>query len=376
MSSKLFAIFFTILHSSQELRTFNSFLQLFSSCTLEVFTSRTYLYHDPGFWIVDERLIFPKSVKDIKTYVRLVSQARNDETIEINLLHEKRNIWSVNSKDVCRIGFIDLQEGEETDMSNSVNSLLQLMVINLQPQHVFLRVGIPAASDFPLPTKSRFDYTLILSMNVGNLSRGTCTSQLTTKTLPHRNNLQSIAFSSVPIVTTGSGMDMSEKRIKRLNSFLTNELKNRLMVTPNNSNIYNILKRILDRANLLLSSWYDFTLNISNSHIIKTQNGYLALPKIFVVMDREDSCNALIKILTFNNVYFSISYRSTGIYTKRTLYVASSSMLGKILTPSFYGLQESGILHWWEIRYTEGHILRRGACEVDNNRYWCPLDMW
>ncbi|OXA46190.1 hypothetical protein Fcan01_19171 [Folsomia candida] len=546
MFSKLLQIFLTILHFSHQLETFGNFLQLFTGCTLEIFTSKTYPYDDPRFWISDESLIFPRSVKDIKTYVRLVSDAQDNNTLEKYLLLQKQNMRLINSSDYCRIGFIDLQERDEKDVPTSANGLLQLILQNPPSHHVFIRVGIPAAANFPKPNKSPFDYVLrkvsanifynkilkshlsydsmsktanrwqnlatslqskftnmgnsqnrnqglrlsyipvdrtkffssayanklnsppaqvilpagdylelktvvfskkqepngfalltsfdsctwiclflllfclnmllnlpksgyafpwyvsfvlvgylmdqpadipkpsgqirsaiirtaifstsILAMLVGNLFRGAYTSQLTARTLPiMKSDLNSLAFSSAPIVTTAFSHSVTNTR--KFESFLTNEIRDRLIVAPNSSNIYNVLKIIKDRTTFLLSSWYDFAFNVSNNHLTKTSNGYERLSEVFVLMDQDASCNALIKLLTFNNVYFPISYRSSGIYTERDLYIASNTLLGRILTRGLYGLEESGILHWWKHRHADRSILSPHASYTRKNYF-------
>lgn len=121
---------------------------------LDIFTSKSYPFDDPRFWISDARFMFSRSVKDIKTYLRLVSEARKNRTLRNFLLFQK-NLRYIISKENCRIGFIDLQEEEELHVSNSAD-LLHLMSQNPQPHDVFIRVGIPEAADFPMPTKLRF----------------------------------------------------------------------------------------------------------------------------------------------------------------------------------------------------------------------------
>ncbi|OXA46219.1 hypothetical protein Fcan01_19034 [Folsomia candida] len=106
------------------------------------------------------------------------------------------------------------------------------------------------------------------------------------------SDLNSIAFSSIPIVTTGREVHSFTYPTKEFTSFLTDEIETRLIVDVNNSNIYNILKNINDRTNFLLSSWYDFAFNVSNKHPIKTHNGYKPNPEIFVLMD-EEACKNL-----------------------------------------------------------------------------------
>ncbi|OXA38623.1 hypothetical protein Fcan01_26553 [Folsomia candida] len=161
MFPNLLSIFLAILHLSCEQKpTFDNFLQLFTDCTLEIFTSKNYDFDDPRFWISETNLNFPKLVKDIKMYTRLVSDAGKNKTVKEYLLSKENFFQSINAKDCCRIGFIDLQEGEELDLSKSTYSLFRLMAQNPQPHHVFIRVGIPAPADFPLPTEGQFDYTL------------------------------------------------------------------------------------------------------------------------------------------------------------------------------------------------------------------------
>ncbi|OXA38620.1 hypothetical protein Fcan01_26554 [Folsomia candida] len=146
------------------------------------------------------------------------------------------------------------------------------------------------------------------------------------------SDLNSIAFSSIPIVTTGREIHSFAHHAKEFTSFLTDEIETRLIVDVNNSNIYSILNRINDRTNFLLSSWYDFAFNVSKKLPMKTHNGYKPNPEIFVLMDEEVACDALIKLLAFNKAYFPISYWSSG-------------------------LQESGIYYWWQHRFSDRGLL-------------------
>lgn len=202
----------------------------------------------------------------------------------------------------------------------------------------------------------------MLAMNVGNLFRGTYTSHLTAKTLPYfRSDLASLALTSVPILTTSTEGHGLANGAKNFSSFLTDEIKHRLLVAVNTSNIYNILSNIMGRTNFLLSSWYDFALNISNNHPIETHNGYKPPPEIFVLMDEEVACEALIKLLTINNAYFPIFFRSSDIYTAIYLYMSSSTLVGRTLSPGLSGLQESGILDWWRHRNADRGLLNPGT---------------
>lgn len=210
----------------------------------------------------------------------------------------------------------------------------------------------------------------VLAMNVGNLFRVTYTSQLTAKTLPSlRSDLKSIGFTSIPMICTGAEAYDYSNRTKTFASYLTVEIKNRLNVAANNSHIYKILTKIKDRITLVLSSWYDFAFSASSNNLVKTINGYQALPEILVVIDDENACNALIKLFTFKDVYFTISYRSSGIYTEKNLYIADNTMLARILTPGFYGLEESGILQRWQDGYEKDVVLSPIAF-YSNNTYF------
>ncbi|OXA46213.1 hypothetical protein Fcan01_19033 [Folsomia candida] len=688
MLLKLLPIFLTILRLSYERKpAFDNFLHLFTGCTLEIFTSKSYPYDDLRFWISDANLIYPKAVKNIKIYTRLGSEARENMTVKEYLLSKKNILQSMNSKDCCRIGFIDLQESEEMDVANSAKSLLRLMVQNPQPHHVFIRVeslqlpislcqqkvnlitryvfwqtklflkepyqanlgnivklnrnslrqlvqgnetgyhfiaecdcfamtrlvvleglfltseellempfargntiivllpkayfelvfiskdpnisksvldsdlaskrestrrnldttlqsrfrnmdnmevyveqiltltkyeielyyktcGIYKIRDSPAPlacvlttlgSKLNFrmvfklgnsavglyyvrvntgiirDYDTeeaflrpiqiitpvglyrelktvvfsrkresngfalitsfnsqtwlflflllfclnillnlaasgntypwyvsiilvrylmdqsvyitksfrenrntilrtaifccaILAMNVGNLFRGTYTSQLTTKTLPNmRSDLYSLALNSVPIVTTGWEEYNSVNHAQMFRSFLTDEIEKRLIVAVNNSNIYKILQNIKDRTNFLLSSWYDFALNVSNKYPIKTHSGYKSSPDMCVLIDEEIACDSLIKLLNINNAYFPISIRSSGIYTARYVYIASSTLAGRILSPGFNGLRESGILERWSQRNADRALLNPGTFYTNKTYFGTDL---
>ncbi|OXA42189.1 hypothetical protein Fcan01_23306 [Folsomia candida] len=151
MSLKVWLILFSILHKSNERETFNDFLNVFTGCTLEIFTSRTYLYDDSRLWVADASLTFPKTVKDIKLEIGLVVEARSNETIEENLLSQKSH-ESVRAKNYCRIGFIGLQGYEEREYGHSAANLFSLMYRTPEPQHVFIRVGVPLPADFVMPT--------------------------------------------------------------------------------------------------------------------------------------------------------------------------------------------------------------------------------
>lgn len=214
----------------------------------------------------------------------------------------------------------------------------------------------------------------ILAMNVGNLFRGTYTSQLTTKTLPNmRSDLYSLALNSVPIVTTGWEEYNSVNHAQMFRSFLTDEIEKRLIVAVNNSNIYKILQNIKDRTNFLLSSWYDFALNVSNKYPIKTHSGYKSSPDMCVLIDEEIACDSLIKLLNINNAYFPISIRSSGIYTARYVYIASSTLAGRILSPGFNGLRESGILERWSQRNADRALLNPGTFYTNKTYFGTDL---
>ncbi|OXA39314.1 hypothetical protein Fcan01_25866 [Folsomia candida] len=214
----------------------------------------------------------------------------------------------------------------------------------------------------------------ILSMNVGNLYRGTCTSQMTTKTLPKvQSDFESVAFSSIEIVTTGKDNENFPNGTKEIYSFFTDIIHERLVGATNESNIYNILKKLRDRTILFLSPWYDFALNTSNNQPIKTSTGFQRLREIFVFVDDEYACNALIKLFRFNDIYFPISYQSSNLFTERQTFITSNRKLARILSPGFYGLHESGILQWWEHRFEDYLILNREGLDTNDTNFGTGL---
>ncbi|OXA45867.1 hypothetical protein Fcan01_19016 [Folsomia candida] len=162
-------------------------------------------------------------------------------------------------------------EEEELHVSNSAD-LLHLMSQNPQPHDVFIRVGIPEAADFPMPTKLRF-----------------------------ANMFHNLAANIYEMYIRG-----------------------------------NILTILLPEPNfdLVFGDW--------------DTNGL--------------ECD---KDFTRRNLDIQLQ--------RRLLFLAGNTMLARTLTPEFYDLQESGIIHWWENRNADKDILSPSKFYTDKTYFGTHL---